>query len=398
MIPETKPAPTSVRGLSSAIRTPTASTTTMTMTATATAIRRGVSGTWPSTSAPRGSPNTAPTSSRRSGAHATLSRRLQAMATPPAMPATASRATASRGPDQHGQQGHRHQGEPEPGHLLGAGREGDRRRHPHQHPDAHRCTVGARVARTGVQGGSWADRLEHPGRQRRARRPGRRGGACWSASAVGALNTANARQPLARQGRGAIACFFPGWLTSELPIHAIGWQALATLRYVAKGALRTPSGLARPGAVAGSWGTLARIWNEAADAPRLFEQALREGLGDELDEGRDPLPAVDASIVRRRLVSGPLANHAKPWRRARNLSYGEFGRRNHLDVWAPGRPADRRQGAGAPPGPRRRLGHRQEGAAGRAADGPHGRAGLGVRRHQLPAQPPRPPGPTTSST
>jgi acetyl esterase/lipase len=154
------------------------------------------------------------------------------------------------------------------------------------------------------------------------------------ASAVGALNTANAHRPLARQGRGAMACFFPGWITSELPIHAIGWQALATLRYAAKGALRTPSGLVGLGLSLGSWGTLARIWNEAADAPRLFEQALRDGLGDDLDEGRDPLPAVDASIVRRRLVSGPLANHAKPWRRARNVSYGEFGKRNLLDVWA----------------------------------------------------------------
>lgn len=154
------------------------------------------------------------------------------------------------------------------------------------------------------------------------------------ASAIGAVNTANARQPLARQGRGAIACFFPGWLTSELPLHAIGWQALATARYAAKGALRTPSGLVGLGLSLGSWATLARIWNDAADAPRLFEQALRDGLGDELDAGRDPLPAVDASAVRRRLVSGPLANHAKPWRRARDVAYGELGKRNQLDIWA----------------------------------------------------------------
>jgi acetyl esterase/lipase len=155
-----------------------------------------------------------------------------------------------------------------------------------------------------------------------------------AASALGALNTANARQPLARQGRGAVACFFPGWLTSELPVHTIGWQVLATARYAAKGALRTPSGLVGLGLSIGSWATLARIWQQAAEAPAIFERSLRDGLGDELDAGRDPLPAVDASVVRRRLVSGPIANHAKPWRRARNLSYGEFGKRNQLDIWA----------------------------------------------------------------
>lgn len=168
-------------------------------------------------------------------------------------------------------------------------------------------------------------------KRKKARKAGR---GLLVASAVGALNTANARQPLTRQGRGAVACFFPAWLTSELPLHAIGWQALATLRYASKGALRTPSGLVGLGLSLGSWGTLARIWEQAGEAPRIFERSLRDGLGDELDAGRDPLPAVDASIVRRRLVSGPLANHAKPWRRARNLSYGEFGTRNQLDIWA----------------------------------------------------------------
>ncbi|HMJ77503.1 MAG TPA: hypothetical protein VK507_16100, partial [Iamia sp.] len=101
-------------------------------------------------------------------------------------------------------------------------------------------------------------------KRKRARKAGR---GLLVGSAIGALNTANARQPLTRQGRGAIACFFPGWLTSELPLHAIGGQALVTLRYATKGALRTPSGLVGLGLSIGSWGTLARIWNQAAEAP-----------------------------------------------------------------------------------------------------------------------------------
>jgi acetyl esterase/lipase len=151
---------------------------------------------------------------------------------------------------------------------------------------------------------------------------------------LGAAVTANARQPLARRGRAAVACFFPGWITSELPVHTAALQALGVARHASRGALRTPSGLVGLGLSLGSWATLARIFHDAADAPRVFEQALRDGLGDELDEGRDPLPASDPSLVRRRLVTGPLTKHSEPWRRARDLSYGEFGRRNRLDVWA----------------------------------------------------------------
>ena len=156
-----------------------------------------------------------------------------------------------------------------------------------------------------------------------------------AATALGALNTANARQPLARQGRGAIACFFPGWLSSEMPLHAVGWQALATLGFARKGALRTPSGLAGLALSLGSWAALVRMWEESHGASALFDEALAEGLGDDLDAGRDPLPAAHRRLVRRRLIQGPLANrdHIRPWRQARDIAYGDAGRRNHLDVW-----------------------------------------------------------------
>lgn len=166
---------------------------------------------------------------------------------------------------------------------------------------------------------------------RRSRRYGRR---LLLASAVGAANTANARQPLTRRGRGAVACFLPGWLTSEMPLHAVAWQVVATLAHARKGALRTPSGLVGLGLSLGSWATLARIWSQSTEAPAVFARALEDGLGDELDDGRDPMPATDPAVVRRRLVTGPIMSHAKVWRRERNLSYGDFGRRNQLDIWA----------------------------------------------------------------
>ncbi len=170
-----------------------------------------------------------------------------------------------------------------------------------------------------------------PERRRRSRRAGRR---FLLASALGAVNTANARQPLTRKGRGAVACFFPGWLTSEMSLHAIAWQAVATLGFARKGALRTPSGLVGLGLTVGSWATLGRIWTQSTHAPEVFARALEEGLGDELEEGRDPMPAADRATVRRRLVTGPIMADAKVYRREHNLSYGDFGRRNQLDIWA----------------------------------------------------------------
>jgi acetyl esterase/lipase len=175
---------------------------------------------------------------------------------------------------------------------------------------------------------------------RRARR--RKAGRSYLvASALGALNTANAREPLTRKGRGAIAVFGPGWITSELPLHAVAWQVGATALYAARGALRTPSGLVGLGLSLGSWGTLLRLRMQSTHAGEVYDGALAEGLGDAMDTGIDPMPAADPSVLRRRLVSGPLTPHAREWRRHRDIAYGDLGRRNLLDIWSRGDlPAD----------------------------------------------------------
>lgn len=157
-----------------------------------------------------------------------------------------------------------------------------------------------------------------------------------AASALGALNTANARTPLKRDGRAGVLAFFPGWLTSEMPLHAAGWQALATLGFIRKGALRSPAGWLGLGVTAASWATLRQIWKQSLEAGDVFDAALREGLGDELQAGDEAaahdVPAVE--ITHRRIASGPLTR----WRKryvadGANLSYGDAGRRNQLDVW-----------------------------------------------------------------
>ncbi|MCU1369864.1 MAG: carboxylesterase family protein [Ilumatobacteraceae bacterium] len=153
-------------------------------------------------------------------------------------------------------------------------------------------------------------------------------------SALGALNTANARKPLSRTGRASVLCFFPGWLTSELPLHAVAWQALATLVLAWRGALRSWKGWAALGLSAWSWATLSTIWRQSTEASAILDDALVEGLGDDLVAGSVPdVDHSDLHIERRRIIAGPVARWKTRYVQSRNLSYGDAGRRNQLDIW-----------------------------------------------------------------
>ncbi|MCB0970771.1 MAG: alpha/beta hydrolase [Acidimicrobiales bacterium] len=163
-------------------------------------------------------------------------------------------------------------------------------------------------------------------------------------AALGAANTANARRPISRTGRASVLSFFPGWLTSEMPLHAIGWQALATAGFVRRGALRSPAGWAGLALSAWSWTELAKLWRQGTDAGEVFEQALQRDLDAELVEGSLPEPAARRDVlVRTRLARGPLMGLRKRYAHERGIAYGDAGRRNTLDVWrAPGTPIDGR--------------------------------------------------------
>src|SRR5688500_17132360 len=84
-----------------------------------------------------------------------------------------------------------------------------------------------------------------------------------AAATVGALNTACARRPFGRRGRLGTAMFFPGWITSELPLHTIFWQALASAGWIRRGALRTPAGWLGLGLTGASWFSLLKIWKQS---------------------------------------------------------------------------------------------------------------------------------------
>lgn len=165
-----------------------------------------------------------------------------------------------------------------------------------------------------------------------------------ASAALGALNTANAVRPLSRKGRASVLSFFPGWLTSELPLHAIGWQALASAAFVRGGALRRPKGWLALGLSLGSWTALARVWKDSTHAGEVYEAALTEGLGDDLVPGTVPHPEqAESVLVRKRIAAGPLTMWRKRYVRDGNIAYGDAGRRNQLDIWKrPDLPVDGR--------------------------------------------------------
>ena len=79
---------------------------------------------------------------------------------------------------------------------------------------------------------------------------------------------------------------------------------------------------------------LLKIWKESTHASEVLEEALEEGMGEDLVEGS--VPNVDVAqlrIDRRRIIAGPVARWKARYVQTRNIAYGDAGRRNTLDIW-----------------------------------------------------------------
>jgi acetyl esterase/lipase len=148
-------------------------------------------------------------------------------------------------------------------------------------------------------------------------------------AAVGALNTFNAKRPLARLGPVSVPSFFAGWLTSELAPQSIAVHAVTTAAFARRGALGSPAGKLGLALSAGSVAALTSIAHQASQADGVLEAALVEALGQphggELAHMDPPVGLTDALLpfpaVRRRYVA------------EKDISYGPNGKRNLLDVW-----------------------------------------------------------------
>ena len=106
----------------------------------------------------------------------------------------------------------------------------------------------------------------------------------WSflgVSLVGAVFTLNAFVPVRRIPALFVPSFFGSWLTAELALHHIVWQAIATLLFVQFGALSSWPGIAGMFITILSWLGLLVLFHVFK---HLFHRAGRRLAGVELED------------------------------------------------------------------------------------------------------------------
>ena len=154
---------------------------------------------------------------------------------------------------------------------------------------------------------------------------------------IGAAFTFNAYLPLRRQGILNIPSFFAGWLTGELAMHHFAWQVVATLLFVAAGALSAWPGWLGLGITLASWAGLLALVPVSQSSRETVELALAEGLGG--DHARRIAPALSERLAQPTRLSRmvvPFLLRDSRVRVRRNVRYAEgAGRRHLLDVYTP---------------------------------------------------------------
>jgi acetyl esterase/lipase len=163
-----------------------------------------------------------------------------------------------------------------------------------------------------------------------------------AATLVGGWFTLNAYRPIYRPAALAGLSFFAGWLTTELALHHLAWQAAFTAVFVWAGALRAWPGWLGLAITAVSWAFLVRALATATRAEQVVEAALRAGLGDDYrDRILTPIAERFAPQVNWRQLLVPIPVRHPEVERTRDVVYTQGpGYRMKLDVYRHrGRPA-----------------------------------------------------------
>jgi acetyl esterase/lipase len=149
-----------------------------------------------------------------------------------------------------------------------------------------------------------------------------------------AASTGNALRPAARTGPVSIPAFAFGLTPSELPLQTGLAQTAAGAVLARSGGLRGWRGALGLAAHGASIAGLVHLHRVAREAGGVLEAALVDELGaDYRRQIREPFsPQPETPLTRQQLLR-PDFRARKRYRASRDISYGEAGRRNHLDVW-----------------------------------------------------------------
>ena len=128
-----------------------------------------------------------------------------------------------------------------------------------------------------------------------------------------------------------VPLFFLSLLKSEFPLHSIALEASLVARFL-PAAVRSRRGVAAALVLAMSWCLLGRARQSGRRAARVLDDALSEALGSDYRE-HVPDAAIREAPLRLRGELFPRLSQRRRYLRHEDLSYGEAGRRNHLDIW-----------------------------------------------------------------
>ena len=186
----------------------------------------------------------------------------------------------------------------------------------------------------------------------------------------------------------AFALFFVSHLVNELPGLALGALLAGTVLALIGGhPISAGDGVILALAALSALGLLEVIRRGLMTAP-VVEASLDQELGSGWRAAAGPARRSRRLRLARELLA-PLPLRPRHIQRIRNLTYGEAGRRNRLDVYRPRGSVGRRP-AGVDPLPWRPLSDGRQEPRGAPVAAPARRPRLGLRQRQLPARCGRP--------
>jgi acetyl esterase/lipase len=149
-----------------------------------------------------------------------------------------------------------------------------------------------------------------------------------------AASTGNAIRPVALGGPLSVPAFAFGLTPSELPLQTGAAQLAAGALLARAGGLRGWRGALGFAAYAASTAGLVALHRTAQRTGSILEQALADELGsDYRNRIREPFTPRDEVPLTRQQLLRPDLRARKRYRAARDVSYGDAGPRNQLDVW-----------------------------------------------------------------